>query len=412
VGVGELLPDMEVNQPTDATPGRRRLRVFHVYRTYFPDTQGGLEEAIRQICASTASHGVTSRVLAVSREPDRRVVRLAEAPVYRARQSFEIASCNVSLDAFALYRRLANWADVIHYHFPWPMADVLHLTSTHGKPTLLTYHSDIVRQRVLGWLYRPLMRHFLKSVDKIVCTSPNYFATSDVLSRFESKVEVIPIGLDGGTYPLVEDLEIADVEREFGSNFFLFVGVLRYYKGLHILLDAVANAPYNVVIVGSGPTERSLRQQVERLGLSNVRITGYLPDRTKVALFRLSRAIVFPSYLRSEAFGVTLLEGAMYGKPLISTEVGSGTSHVNVDRETGFVITPGSPKALRHAMDQLHYRPEMAELMGRRARERFERLFSGRLMGQRYHDVYRRLVSSDTAQGQSRETEPGSAAAP
>jgi rhamnosyl/mannosyltransferase len=111
-----------------------------------------------------------------------------------------------------------------------------------------------------------------------------------------------------------------------------------------------------------------------------------------VALFKLARAVVFPSYLRSEAFGVALLEGAMYGRPLISTEVGSGTSHVNVDGETGYVVTPGSAKALRHAMDQLHFRPDVASLMGARARRRYEQLFTGALMGRRYARVYEDLL--------------------
>ena len=112
-----------------------------------------------------------------------------------------------------------------------------------------------------------------------------------------------------------------------------------------------------------------------------------LPCEGKVCMrvkIKRVRGIVFPSYLRAEAFGVTLLEGAMYGKPLISTEVGSGTSHVNVDGETGIVVTPGSSKALRHAMDQLYTRPEMAALMGKRARKRYEQLFTGELMGRRY----------------------------
>ena len=82
----------------------------------------------------------------------------------------------------------------------------------------------------------------------------------------------------------------------------------------------------------------------------------------------------------------------MYSKPLISTEVGSGTSHVNVDGETGIVVTPGSSKALRHAMDQLYARPEMATLMGKRARKRYEQLFTGKLMGRRYVEVYQQLV--------------------
>ena len=233
--------------------------------------------------------GIESRVLSVSRDSTPIIIRRGEARVYRSQQTLEIASCNVSLQAFSLYKRLASWADVIHYHFPWPFADLLHLTSRIKRPSILTYHSDIVRQRFLSKIYNPLMNRFLRSVDRIVCTSPNYFATSDVLANFESKVDVVPIGLDETTYPQVTESEIANLRNQYGEDFFLFVGVLRYYKGLHILLDAIKGAPYKVVITGSGPTEKELKAQAQRLNLSNVVFTGYVDDPTKVALFKLSR---------------------------------------------------------------------------------------------------------------------------
>ena len=87
----------------------------------------------------------------------------------------------------------------------------------------------------------------------------------------------------------------------------------------------------------------------------------------------------------------------MHSKPLISTEVGSGTSHVNVDGETGLVVTPASAKALRRAMDQLHEHPAMADRMGLCARRRFERLFNGGLMGDRYAGIYADLVGISPA---------------
>lgn len=291
-----------------------------------------------------------------------------------------------------MFRRLQGWADIVHYHFPWPFADVLHELARPNQPTILTYHSDIVRQKLLSKIYKPLMNRFLGSVNRIVCTSPNYFATSDVLPRFGEKVEVIPIGLNESTYPQPRTSDLEAVRAGIGENFFLFVGVLRYYKGLHILLDAVKGAPYKVVIAGSGPTEAELKSQARSLDLSNVIFAGHVSDAMKVALFKLSRGVVFPSYLRSEAFGVTLLEGAMYGKPLISTEVGSGTSHVNVDNETGIVVPPGSAPALRKAMNQLHDNPDTAAAMGRRARERYDMLFTGDLMAGRYAEIYRTLL--------------------
>lgn len=367
------------------------LRVLHVYRTYFPDSQGGIEELIRQICLDTKSRGIDNRLLALSANPEPQVLRHKEVKVYRARRDIEVASCGMSMQAFAMHERLAKWADLIHYHFPWPFGDLLHLTSRVRRPTVLTYHSDIVRQRVLRLLYRPVMDRFLRTVDCIVGTSPNYFATSDVLRRFQDKVEIVPIGLNEHTYPQVSTDIRTELRDRYGEGFFLFIGVLRYYKGLHILLDAIANAPFRVVIAGSGPTERELLDQAQRLRLDNVSFTGYVSNEQKVALLSLCRSVVFPSYLRTEAFGVALLEGAMYGKALISTEAGSGTSHVNIGGETGLVVAPGSAAALRQAMDRVHDCPELADAMGRRARQRFDQLFTGDLMGERYAAIYHRL---------------------
>ena len=367
------------------------LRVLHVYRTYYPDSQGGIEELIRQICLYTKSRDIDNRLLALSANPVPQVLRQREVKVYRAHRDIEVASCGMSLQAFAMHERLAEWSDLIHYHFPWPFGDFLHLTSRVKRPTVLTYHSDIVRQRALRLLYRPVMNRFLHTVDRIVGTSPNYFATSDVLRRFRHKVEIVPIGLNEHTYPRVSSDIRADMRDKYGEGFFLFIGVLRYYKGLHILLDAIANAPFRVVIAGSGPTERELLEQARRLRLDNVSFTGYVSNEQKVALLSLCRSVVFPSYLRTEAFGVALLEGAMFGKALISTEAGSGTSHVNIGGETGLVVDPGSPSALRRAMDRIHDCPELADAMGRRARQRFDQLFTGDLMGERYAEIYRSL---------------------
>lgn len=370
------------------------MRILHVYRTYFPASQGGLEEVIRQICLNSAHHGTQSRVFCLSADASAEPIERPEGLVFRAQLHAEPASCSMSLTALSMFRRLVEWADIVHYHFPWPFADFLHFAAKVDKPTVLTYHSDIVRQRLLGKLYQPLMTRFLSAVDRIVCTSPNYFATSDVLSRFASKVQIVPIGVNENSYPTPDTDQLRDAEAAYGRDFFLFVGVLRYYKGLHILLDALQDAPYRVVIVGSGPTERELRDQVRALGLTNVAFAGSVDDTTKVALFKLSHGVVFPSYLRSEAFGVTLLEGAMYSAPLVSTEVGSGTSHVNIDNETGLVVAPGSAPALRQALDKLWNTPDMATRFGHNARRRYEALFTGELMGARYSAIYRSLLDS------------------
>ncbi|WP_409482632.1 glycosyltransferase [Noviherbaspirillum sp. ST 5-3] len=240
--------------------------------------------------------------------------------------------------------------------------------------------------------YRPLMRRFFANVDMIVPTSPNYLQSSEILQEYRDKATVIPIGLDETCYPEPTPERLRYWREQEGEGFFLFVGVLRYYKGLHILLDACANNNSRVVIVGAGPVEASLRQQATRLGLTNVRFVGAVPDEDKVALLKLCKAVVFPSHLRSEAFGVTLLEGAMYGKPLISSEIGTGSSYVNVDGLTGIVVPPSDPVALREAMQRLEHDPALAEQMGQRARERFVSLFTAQKMAKAYVELYERVL--------------------
>jgi glycosyltransferase involved in cell wall biosynthesis len=169
--------------------------------------------------------------------------------------------------------------------------------------------------------------------------------------------------------------------------------VLRYYKGLHILLDAVAGSDYPVVIVGAGPIEEELKAHAARLGLKHVMFVGKLDDADKVALLTLCYAVAFPSHLRSEAFGISLLEGAMYGKPMISSEIGTGTSYINIHDETGLVVPPSDPQAFGAAMRTLWDNPALAQAMGKRAEERYQQLFTAERMASSYLALYQELVA-------------------
>lgn len=270
--------------------------------------------------------------------------------------------------------------------------DVVHIATQIKKPTLVTYHSDIIRQKHLLKLYRPLKQKFLGNMDRIVATSPNYLASSDVLKHFSHKVTVIPYGLDKTTYPQATQDRLQYWRENVGTKFFLFVGVLRYYKGLHILIEAAQGTTFPILIVGAGPIEQELKVQAKQLGLSNIHFLGHLPDEDKVALLTLCYGVVFPSHLRSEAFGISLLEGAMFGKPMISSEIGTGTTFINVGDETGLVIPPSDPVALRQAMNYLWEHPEEATEMGRRAEERYWQYFTAAQMVSSYVALYRELA--------------------
>lgn len=377
------------------------MKVLHVYRTYFPDPTGGLQEAVRQTALATAREGVESRIFTLSPWPDPEVVDRPEGRVVRARSWAAPASCDLGGPAaFSRFAELARWADVIHYQFPWPFADLLHLAVRPCAPAVMTYQSDIVRQRWLGRVYKPLMQRTLNDMAAIVATSPAYARTSPALAAVAEpgRVCVIPNGIDeaGCAEPLAEAKYI-DIAQRYGlaaGRYFLFIGVFRYYKGLHILLEAARLAGVTIALAGDGPERAALESTAAGLPPGRVHFLGQVTEAEKFALIRDCRALVLPSHLRSEAFGMVLVEAAMLGRPMISCEMGTGTSFVNAHDETGWVVPPADPIELAGAMSCMERDDTLVQRYGESARRRYERLFSGAALGQAYADAYHRALNA------------------
>jgi len=372
------------------------LNVLHFYKTYFPDTVGGIEQVINQLASSTQVLGVHNTVLSLTADKHAiSPIQIDNHTVRRCQQLFEVASTPFSLQMFTQFKHLVEQADIIHYHFPYPLADVLHFAYARHKPSVVSYHSDVVKQKTLLKLYNPLQQRFLRSVDNIVVASPNYLTSSKVLAPFKDKSLVIPYSLNPNSYARARADLLSYWRDKLGAKFFLFVGVTRYYKGLHILIEAARKLDYPVVILGAGPLETELKQQAQQAGANNVIFLGSLDDDNKVALLTLCYAFVFPSHVRSEAFGISLLEAAMYGKPMISCEIGTGTSYINIDHDTGLVIPPNNALALQQAMQRLWRDEALAKKFGTNAKVRFDLLFSTNKMAAGYYGLYQRLHTNN-----------------
>lgn len=377
------------------------MRVLHVYKAYLPESVGGIEQVIFQLCESLHAQGVQSEVLTLSTAPRQLPASLGNHKVHRVQQDLYLASTGFSLGLLERLKTLAAEVDLVHYHFPWPFMDALHFAARLGKPYVVSYHLDIVRQKWLLHLYRPLMMRFLRGATRIIAASPNYVESSPILAHFRDKVEIITYGLDRNSYAIPEPHHLQRWQARLGGEFFLFVGVMRYYKGLHVLLEAAKGANFPVVIVGTGPLEAELHAQARLMNLTNVHFVGALEEPDKVALLQLCRAIVLPSHLRSESFGISLLEGAMLGKVMISCEIGSGTSYINQHGQTGLVVPPSNPVALRSAMDELWSNPDRAEAMGRKAQQRYWQLFTAEQMGGNVARLYRSVLGDTETEGWS-----------
>jgi rhamnosyl/mannosyltransferase len=204
------------------------------------------------------------------------------------------------------------------------------------------------------------------------------------------KLQIIPFGISDFSKVLPIDLTIFSRFRfDATQPFFLFLGALRYYKGLDYLLEAAKNVAAQIVIAGEDLQNGYLQRKAAKLGLDNVIFTGSINQIEKQALLHQCFAFVFPSHLRSEAFGMTLVEAAMFGKPLISCEIETGTSFINLDNVTGLVVSPADSTALGNAMNHLFYNKKVAAGFGKAARLRYETMFNGQAMGEAYSRFFR-----------------------
>jgi glycosyltransferase involved in cell wall biosynthesis len=371
------------------------MKVLHFYRTYLPDTVAGIPNVMFQLCEGSRVLGIDADVLTLTPNTDKAGhYKVGHHTVHAGISLFEIASTNFSLDVFPLFNSLIKETDIVHYHYPWPFMDLLYLSLGRHKKSVVSYHSDIVKQKRLERLYGGLRSAFLSRVDRIVATCQNYQDSSDILADYKEKTTLIPYGLDETTYPAPDMQRVNHFRDRFGTGFFLFVGVLRYYKGLNFLIEAAHLNKLPVVIAGDGPCKNELQELTEHLGATNVHFIGHVNETDKMALLQACLAFVFPSHVRSEAFGISLLEAAMSGKPMISCEIQTGTSFVNLQGETGLVVEPGSPSELAAAMQQVASDPALARRFGACARRRFESVFTADQMCSAYATVYQEVLGS------------------
>ncbi|WP_028862377.1 glycosyltransferase [Psychromonas aquimarina] len=367
------------------------MKVLHVYRTCYPETKGGLEQAIRFICKGCNKHNVESTILTLGDE--NKEYSFEGTKIIVVKKDLEISSNGFSIRLFKKFRELSLNTDIIHYQYPWPTADLLSLIAPN-KPSIVSYQSDIVKQKFLKLLYWPLEQIFFSRVHKIIASSPQYANSSKNLTKYKNKVEVIPLAIDEKSYPIISDSLYKKWKKQVGEGFFLFIGVLRYYKGLKYLLEAANINRLPVVIAGDGPERESLKRYIDKHKLTNVKMVGFIEENDKVALHQLSKSFIFPSHLRSEAFGISLLEAQLYSRPIISCEIGTGSSYVNINNETGLVVEPANPKSLSDAMIKINSQPQLAIKLGKQAKIRYDNNFTITQYADNYLKLYKNLLNN------------------
>ncbi len=264
---------------------------------------------------------------------------------------------------------------------------------------VVTHHSDVVKQRVLGRVFAPVERLVHDRSALVLSTTEAYVAGSVVLKGRLEKVRALPLGLDLGRFskPSEAALHAEQALRARGKEpLWLSVGRLVYYKGLTTAIDALKSVPGRLMIVGRGPLERELRARATTRGVAErIDWAGYLDEDALVGAYRAATALWFPSNARSEGFGLVQVEAMASGCPVINTAIPhSGVSWVSPDGETGLTIPPGDSRALADASRRLLDQPGLREQLSRQAIARAHHEFDDGVMAERSLDLYASAIAA------------------
>lgn len=372
--------------------------VVHVYK-YYPPSYGGvpgylqlLAEELKKYYRVTVLVANTSWHRSEEKEGNLRVIRMPRL--------MELRSTALCPAMPAELRKLCP--DLVHLHFPDPMA---HLTYSLGKSPaklVLFWHSDVIRQRLLLRAYAPFLRRILARADAVIVTSPNLLDNSPWLNMARDRCVIIPFGVDVKKFDLTQDIEgrCQEIRKQYGERIILFVGRLVYYKGLDVLFDAMKGIEAELLVLGDGPLKRRLQQRACELGITDkVSFLGSVPDEELVRYLHACKMLVLPSTEASETFGIVQLEAMACRKPVVSTNLPTGVPWVNQDGRTGLVVPPRDADALRRAILQILDNPSLQKEFGEAGRCRVESEFTKDLHMQRILDLYEGLLRSSNRQG-------------
>lgn len=351
---------------------------------FYPPHRGGIETVLATLAKGLVQSGHQVTVLCAADQMKREDQEIQGVRVLRLPLLALIRSQPILWGLALELRRLAKDADIIHVHSPNPLMEFL--VSWLGKPYLITYHSDIVRQRWLGKIYRPLQHRYLEKSRRIIVGSQALLQSSATLQPFIGRCRMIPFGIE-------TPLTATKVERQ---DFALFIGRFVSYKGIDVLIASMRYFSQRVVIAGSGPLEKELREKVEAAGLAQ-RVTFEIqPSDGRLAdLLAVAGLLVLPSITTAEAFGMVLLEAMAAACPVVATRLPTGVSELVADGETGFLVPPANPQLLGEAISRLLGSKELRDRFGQRGRKRFDAHFSATNMINQYEAVLREVMAEN-----------------
>lgn len=364
----------------------KRIHVLQIGK-FYPPHRGGMETHLQSLCESLQAH-VDLTVLVANDNPGTVDEVVNGVHVKRLRTAVKAAGASFCPQLIGAIR--ASNADLVHLHVPNPAAVLAYLASGVNLPMVVTYHSDVVRQKLLAKGFDPIQDRLFRKCHAIIAASPNYLESSPTLRRHRSRLRVVPLGIRDEHFEAADAEAVQATRERYGRPLLMAAGRMVYYKGFEFLIDAMREIPARLMLIGEGPLKEQLQKQAQQLGIADrIFFLGNVSDAVMRACYHAADIFVLPSVERSEAFGIVQAEAMAAGTPVVNTNLDSGVPFVSPHGVSGLTVPPADAAALASAIRRLLENLAERRRLGEGARERASAEFRESTMAQRILEIYR-----------------------
>ena len=351
------------------------MKILHAAK-FYPPVPGGMETVVKDLCDLTAGdwdvHVVAAHTSAATLTERCGQVTVTRAGAWGKAHSVPLCP---SLPLH-LWR---SQADCVVLHEPNPLAGSALFLHTPAPRLIVWHHSDLLRPAWAPPTYGRVQRALYRRAACVIVSSPALAARSDLVQQAQ-RVAVIPFGIRLDRFRSLDTRQktLADaIRQQLPGPRLLFVGRFVYYKGLDVLIDALARTQGTLLLAGEGPLGGDLRQRAAERGVADrVHFAGRVPDEDLPAYYHAADVLVLPSIAHTETFGVVQVEAMAAGLPVVSTNLPTGVPWVNQHGVSGLVVPPGNAVALAGALAQLGDDAPLRRRLGDGARSRAAAMFS------------------------------------
>ncbi|WP_324722709.1 glycosyltransferase [Lelliottia sp. JS-SCA-14] len=371
------------------------MKVLQLAKFYYP-VMGGVETVAYDIAEILNEKGIVCDILCTNINGTTVYDNVNGYKVFRAGIIGDLFSTQISFKYIEILRDIIDEYDVLHVHLPNPLANLaIMCANVKRKKIVIHWHSDIIKQKNLLKIYRPMQSWLLKKADAIIGTSEQYIQNSKDLSEYQNKCIAVPIGIDPNR--LNADANIIKIikERYFGKKIILSLGRHVYYKGFKYLIESAQylNDEYIILIGGEGPLTNELADSIVKNNFqTKVELLGKIDRDELGSYFSACDVFCLPSIMKSEAFGVVQIEAMSFAKPVIATNItGSGTSWVNKHDSSGLNVEIMDSQQIADAVKKITIDPLLYQRYSVDAKRRFDEYFHRDVMLAQIIDIYKSL---------------------